>query len=194
MERLVEAIKEGEIVRVPESQAREEELFILRTFPISEEVKEEKVEKGRTIDFTDKYKKPGMRDVPRVETWRKKSYQRNNVLISLKDNFHWDISKTRISKGLSRKQLAEAIGETEDKLRIIENGGLPDDNFSLINKIENKLGINLRKDKVVESVVTLAELQKMDERRVKIELERAQGSQADEVDDNMFGNDIEVID
>ena len=191
MERLVEAIKEGEIVRVSESQAREEELFILRSFPVSEEVKEQKIEKPRTIDFTEKYRKAGIRDVPRVETWRKKSYQRNNVLNSLRDNFHWDISKTRRARGFTRKQFAEAIGETEERVRIVENGGLPDDNFSMINKIESKLGINLRKEKIVESGVSLAELQKMDEKRIKAEIDKAHGL---EKNDSMFGDDVEVID
>lgn len=214
MEKLVEAIKEGEIVRVFESQARQEELFILRRVPeISEAaVTETKTPASRTLDLTSKYKDGLRRDVPRVETWRKAPYKRNNVVNELKENFHWDILKKRRVIGLSRKQLANRVGESEDKLKIVESGNLPEDNFSLVIKIEQALQINLRKDKPLNSGVTLAELQKMDEPKARFEMDKASGldkektrsmkavervkagkDEREEKEESVFGEDIELI-
>ncbi|NCN99451.1 hypothetical protein COU62_00215 [Candidatus Pacearchaeota archaeon CG10_big_fil_rev_8_21_14_0_10_35_219] len=170
-ERIVEVIKEGEIIRVPESQARDEELFILRNFPdAAVEKNMEESRESKTLDLTYKPK----RKVPRVETWRKDVYKRNDVLASLVDNFHWEIVKKRRGLGLSRKQFADQLGKDEDVLKVVENGGLPEDNFALIARIESILGITLRKEKVTREV-TLADLQKMDEENVRKEIDKAHG-------------------
>lgn len=178
MQNIVEAIREGEIVRVPESQAREEELFILRR--ISEAVRDESPAPQqaaiapRLIDPTAKYKTGMRRDIPRIETWRKAPYKRNNVLAELKENFHWEIIRKRRGLGMTRKQFADKLGETEEKLKIVENGGLPEDNFSMIIKIERALNLDLRKDKA-RSEVTLAELQNLGEEKMRGEIDKAHG-------------------
>ena len=61
------------------------------------------------------------------------------------DNFHWMIMRTRRSKHITQKQLAEAIGEAEAAIKMAEEGVLPENNY-LLNKIQNYLGINLFKD------------------------------------------------
>jgi len=178
---LVEVIKEGEIVKMPKWQAQDEDLFILRN------ISDNKIKvEAKIIDFTS----PKKTKIKKVESWNKNSYKRNNVFNSLIDNFHWQIIKVRRSKGLTRKQLADKIGEDEKTLKIIENGGLPEDNFFLIGKIEKFLSINLRKEKPVEAGITLADLQKMDEKKVLEEIDKSRGIDSDSV----LGKDIEIID
>ncbi len=191
---LVEAIKEGEIVRITERQARDEDLFILRSIsePKNDEGQEELEGHVKKIDLIEKYRREFKKEVPRVETWRKAYYEKNNVLNLLKDNFQWGIVKARRARGMSRKQFADKIDEKEDTLKIVENGGLLDDNLILVNKIERELGIDLRKERPTESGVTLADLQKMDEKKAREEIGKAQGLHGDE--ESLFGSGVEISD
>jgi ribosome-binding protein aMBF1 (putative translation factor) len=61
------------------------------------------------------------------------------------DNFHWHIQMARRRKGLQQRQLAEKIGESEAAIVMIERASLPEDPFNLIIKLEQFLGIRLRK-------------------------------------------------
>lgn len=65
---------------------------------------------------------------------------------SMVDNFHWIIMRARRSKKLSQEQLAREISETETAIKMAEQGLLPEDNFRLAQKLENFLGIKIRKD------------------------------------------------
>ena len=181
----VEAIKEGEIVKVSESIAREEDLFILRRLVRSEnQISSEK--NARRIDAGN------VKSYSRLEEWKsaKGNFKKNNVIKDLIDNFHWGISKSRKLKGMTRKQLADKIGASEDDIKVIEMGELPRDDFVLINKIENVFGINLRKDKI-SSGTSLAELQKMNENKIKEEINKSRGKPAKE--EKLEGADIELL-
>ena len=59
-------------------------------------------------------------------------------------NFHWIMMRGRRSKHVTQEQLAKAIHEPERMIRMIEKGSIPK-NRNIITKIENYLGINLRK-------------------------------------------------
>ena len=74
------------------------------------------------------------------------SWKSNRVAKELVDNFHWEIVRERRRKNLSRKELAVGIGVSENTLKIVENGILPKDDFILVNKIQDFLKINLRKE------------------------------------------------
>ena len=52
----------------------------------------------------------------------------------------------RKKRGVTKKQLAQLIGEKEEVIRTLEYGRLPAKDFVVINKIQKALGINLRKD------------------------------------------------
>jgi ribosome-binding protein aMBF1 (putative translation factor) len=69
-----------------------------------------------------------------------------NLQIELIDNFHWAIMRKRRQKHITQKQLAEAIGEAEAAIRMAERGILPQDDYRLINKLENYLKIRLRRN------------------------------------------------
>jgi ribosome-binding protein aMBF1 (putative translation factor) len=63
----------------------------------------------------------------------------------LVDNFHWIIQRTRRARKITREQFAKAIGESEATVRILESGILPNNDYRIIKKVENYLGINLYK-------------------------------------------------
>ncbi len=65
--------------------------------------------------------------------------------LNLIDHFHWEIMKNRRRKGLSHKQLGEAIGESEIQLEMLERGKLPENSESLIKKLEQFFQMSLRK-------------------------------------------------
>ena len=178
MESIVEVIKEGEIIRMSESQAIDEDLFVLRKV----------IEQEREILDLSNIESSKPAPASRLEEWRagQINLKKNNVLADLKDNFHWEISRVRRMKNISRKQLADKVEESEESLRMIEFGELPSDDFVLISKIERVLGIDLRREKQI-SDVTLADLQKMDEEKVREEIDNVQHPE-------FLGNEIEIED
>ena len=72
--------------------------------------------------------------------------KKRNVPLNLVDNFNWVIAGERRKRKIDRRQLAEAIGESELAVKMIENKEFPDDALKIISKIEQYLGIKLRKD------------------------------------------------
>ena len=138
--KFVDAIEEGKIVKVSEFYAKREGLPILRksttiqtqSVPLRARPEREAQPRSRS-DLYDYLKKPA--------DWKEKQ-----VLSELVENFHWRIRMERRKKGVTKKQLAQMIGEKEEVIRTIEYGRLPTKDFVLINKIQKALGINLRKD------------------------------------------------
>ena len=60
-------------------------------------------------------------------------------------NFHWVLMRTRRSKKLTQKQLAENIGEPESSIVSAESGVILNNADSLVRKLENYLGVKIRK-------------------------------------------------
>lgn len=181
MEKLVDVIKEGEILRVTESQAKAEDLFILRRVEIEQRDSSQNTSK---IPQDQSYKKPSI-----LDSWKRgeTGYKKNDVISDLVPNFNWDISSKRRQKNLSRRQLAEKAGVTEEEIKNVELGILTRDDFSLISKIENVLGISLRKNNVAP--VNLAQLQKSKEEKEKA----PQKEEKSDSKKSVLGNDIEII-
>jgi ribosome-binding protein aMBF1 (putative translation factor) len=141
----VEAIEDGRIVRVTEDYARREGLLILRKqahvsdAPLSvKEKKDEGIRKNKGFVGMDDLRKP-------------LKSQKTEVMNELLDNFHWILLEKRKSRGLTRKKAAEALGESEMNIKMIENGVLPMNNFVLVNKLESYYGVSLRRNKVATS-------------------------------------------
>jgi len=61
------------------------------------------------------------------------------------ENFHWKIQRLKRARKITRGQFAKAIGESEDTVKMIEQGFLPEKNYKIISKIENYFGVSLRK-------------------------------------------------
>lgn len=134
--RIVEAIHEGKLIRAYEDDALREGLFILRYvdgLPSSAQSKKVKPEEEKKLLFDD---------------YRRPLRAKEGVMKELADNFHWLIMEKRKSRGMTRKQLATAVRASENDIKMIENGVLPSPDFVLINRIEQCLGVNLRKNPV----------------------------------------------
>ena len=184
-DKFVDAIEEGKIVKVSESYARKEGLMILRKHLDLHEKLLEK-ERNPNKDVIEENRRVGMEELRKPLHWKG-----NKILRELVENFHWEIVKARKAKGLSRKQLAEALGENDNVLRMIENGILPKDDFILLNKIQSFLGINLRKDRGSFGQ-TMRSL--IDESRVETKERKGGEEKAEKRKDNLLGEDIEIID
>ncbi|MAG37857.1 hypothetical protein CMI45_00520 [Candidatus Pacearchaeota archaeon] len=132
---IVEAIEDGKIVKVQESYALREGLLIIRKNKelFGTDEKEREREPDEKLDFDD-FRRPLKKDERQVPK-------------DLVDNFHWEIVRKRRYLNLSRRQFADSIGENEETVKALENGILPKDDFILINKVQETLGINLRKDR-----------------------------------------------
>jgi ribosome-binding protein aMBF1 (putative translation factor) len=128
-ENLVNAIEEGKIVQVTKGYALQEGLPILNN--ILDENQQEKKNIQNSIKFKD----------------INNSIIKTQVTKELIENFHWYISKKRRQLGLTRSQLSLSLNETEDTIKLIENGIVQQNDFILINKIQDKLQLNLRNDK-----------------------------------------------
>jgi len=61
------------------------------------------------------------------------------------ENFHWTIQRIKRARKITREEFARAIGESEATVRMVEQGFLPNNDYKIINKIENYLGVSLRK-------------------------------------------------
>jgi len=208
---LVDAIREGEIVTLLEEEAREEDLFILREHGgVETQTKPVTEMRARKTPF----------DAPPKSTahWHtyEPEYKKNNVVNELIDNFQWEISKARRVRNLSRLQLANVLGVSEEHVKLVENGALPSDDFVLITKLQNYLGINLRRDgktfntgsltastpasmgpaylpKISPDKVSLADLQKLKEARDKAKKMTSTVGDLQKPSQNIVGKDIEII-
>jgi len=61
------------------------------------------------------------------------------------DNFHWTIQRIRRNKKITREQFAKGINESEATVRMLEQGILPNNDYKIISKVENYLGVSLKK-------------------------------------------------
>ena len=129
----VDAIHEGRIVRVGRETAMREGLVILRKIEEKPQVKEARRNKEEQFVGFDDFRKP-------------LAGRKSQVFNELKDNFHWDLVKSRKARNLSRKQVASSIACTENDLKMMENGVLPSNDFVLVNKLQSYYSINLRRD------------------------------------------------
>ncbi|HLC54223.1 MAG TPA: hypothetical protein VJK07_01195 [Candidatus Nanoarchaeia archaeon] len=145
-EKLVDVIRDGEIVTVSEVQARAEDLFILRErhAPPAAPAPLTGHSVLRTASQIPRMT-PAQKLIPRWHSYQPE-YTKNNVAKELIDNFHWEIGKARRERNMTRLQMANALNASEDVIKMLENGELPSDDFVLINKVQSFLHINLRRD------------------------------------------------
>lgn len=187
----VEAIRDGEIVRVPHSVAIEEDLFILRTLGAEPQQVIQQSLPAQARHVADSKQGSVFSD------WKTGKFgsKKNNVIQDLIPNFHWEIAKQRKSRNLTRNKLAEIIRSSEHEVKMLELGELPADDFVLISRIEQFFGINLRKFGNVNMAVNLAELQKRKEAHEKeARLRVSSDYGAPSVpNNNLAGNDIEIV-
>ena len=188
----VEAIRDGEIVRVPHSIAVEEDLFILRTLGA-----EPQQVVQQTLPVQSR-RAPDLKQGSVFSDWKtgKFGMKKNNVLADLLPNFHWEIAKQRKARNLTRNKLGEIIRASEHEVKLLELGELPADDFVLISRIEQFFGINLRKHGLATTAVNLADLQKRKEQHEKEAKAKASSNSTSVTGakGDFSGSEIELVD
>src|SRR3989338_3282633 len=171
---LVEAIEEGRIVKVSEDYAKREGLPILRKQQPKIPKPAQKKDSEEKRLFIDDLRKP-------------LKALKSQVMTELVDNFQWEIAKKRRQLAITRKQLAASISEPEYVLKLLENGILPKDDFVIINKLQAKLNLNLRKDKkdFIQPARNLIEEPKENAKKE---------SSSKKTDEGLLGDDIQPFD
>lgn len=155
--RLFDAVSLKRIVKICESCSVEEQIPILKkptTFQLRNSESEEKSFRERTLEFAKqkREKEKTKADIEKQNTTLKEIIEENvrkklskeerkKPRVNLIPNFHWIIMRARRRKKISQKELAEEIKEAEITIKMVEKGILPEDEFRLINKLENYLGI-----------------------------------------------------
>lgn len=92
------------------------------------------------------------------------------------DNFHWVIMRVRRLKKLTKEQLAKEIGESEDIIKLLEQGVIPAGYIPIISKIESVLNVRIFREEPEKSEqvefnhvstkqLTIADLKEMKEER-----------------------------
>lgn len=203
-EEMVDAIKEGQIITIAASQARSEDLFVLRRHGAHVHV--EQAQQAPAVSFSARRKERESDSTlyRTVQRWHsyEPEYKKNNVVKDLIENFHWEIARGRKVKNLSRAQLARAINVPEHTVKMIENGELPSDDYVLVSKIEHLLGIRLRRSAPATASpgaqsmqgpattvpVSLASLQRLREEKTKDKKPSAPARSS-----SVVGSDIEII-
>ena len=151
--RVFNAIHNGRMARFCERCAIIENATIIKS-PQASRLKESETEgiyeRMQRISGTAPARRPEKRDTffrqDRLkELERDPSLEIPDKNLNLIDHFHWEIMKNRRRKGLTQKQFARSINESETAIQMIENGKLPNNAEPLINKIERALRIRLRK-------------------------------------------------
>jgi ribosome-binding protein aMBF1 (putative translation factor) len=160
-ERLYDVIYLGEVVKMCNSCAEKEDAPMIRK-PTTLQLKESEQESvrkvydkitGRGLNSDNKFqKKKNLEELKRttlkdIMASRVKFDKKpdNRPKLDLVDNFHWIIMRARKFKHLSHRQLAREIGESEMAVRMVEQGELPEDDYKIIGKLEDYLGLKLMK-------------------------------------------------
>jgi ribosome-binding protein aMBF1 (putative translation factor) len=79
----------------------------------------------------------------------------NNGKTDLVDHWYWHLQRVRRHRGLSQKQLGQAIGESEIVIQMAEKARLPENADELITKLEQFFQTSFRKRDVFKDLAIL---------------------------------------
>ena len=116
--------------------------------PSEEQIKNEHRFVPLSVDKDFYKKKESDSETPKVEEELREIVSENithGEYEDLVDNFHWHIQHARRLKKFSPKQLGEAVAEPEIIISMAEKAKLPKDYDKLVSKLEQFLGISIRK-------------------------------------------------
>ncbi|MAE49613.1 hypothetical protein CMI48_02175 [Candidatus Pacearchaeota archaeon] len=191
---MVEAIDAGKIVTVSEDHALREGLPILKHLA-EQAVEPEVAQNGLVAQDVEKDL------LLRMTEMRQAADQASHPMKKeLVPHWHWHISQARRRKGLTRKQFGQVAGVSEQQMKLLENGILPPNASMLVTKVQDGLGVRLRKDTSADTAQPMREL-------VELRDEGSSGSDAgNEIDSEekllsgskegvgVGGEDIELLD
>jgi len=145
----VEAIEEGKIVRVPLEYARREGLLIVKklddtplspSLPSSSPLTRSFVRSSPAPFTSERLARKG---ILQFDSYRRSLRQDDNTA-SLQENFHWELQRQRKMRGMTRKQVAQAVSLTEEAIKQLELGIIGKD-FVALHALESYYHINVRR-------------------------------------------------
>ncbi len=151
--RLFDAIYEGRMAKICERCSIIENVPIIKKPDVSQL---KKAEMSRVGVYDRMKRLSGFKDVKEETTFFKEDKLKEldtkpelelpeKEQLNLIDHFYWEIMQNRRRKGLSQKQLAEVISESEVAIEMIEKAKLPENAEVLIKKLEQFFQVRLRK-------------------------------------------------
>lgn len=165
--KLLDVILDDEIVKICENCVKDESIPIIkrpttsqlkeseRPYTVKERLRRMAGLRGREKEEISKIAK-NLTDVTLDDLWKRKKEReleekfelskKMNKPLNLIDNFHWHVFMARRNKKLTRKALAELLGESETAIKMIESKELPDESLGLINKLEQFFNIKLKRE------------------------------------------------
>jgi len=161
--RLLDAVGNDGIVKICRACSENEDFVILKkptTFQLKEAEKPytvyERLSRSAGISrkknkMTEKEKQENSNDIPTTlsELMDKRikinTEKHEHPVFELVDNFHWVVMMARKRRHLTHKEVADAIQESEAVIKMVERGSLPEDDFRILNKLENFFNIKLIK-------------------------------------------------
>jgi ribosome-binding protein aMBF1 (putative translation factor) len=106
------------------------------------------------LDVSSKQEKTIPKSLKELEN-RPELEKPEDLVFKLVDNFHWVIQTERRRKGLTTKQLADLLGESESALKLLEKGIVPSKSMNLITAIEQFLKVKIiKRDLLISSQMT----------------------------------------
>ncbi|MEK6885449.1 MAG: hypothetical protein AABX17_00615 [Nanoarchaeota archaeon] len=75
-----------------------------------------------------------------------------DLVFKLVDNFHWTLQTERRRKGFTTKQLADALKESEEAIKLLEKGIVPSKSLDLIRSLEQFLNIRIIRRDLIEEI------------------------------------------
>jgi len=149
--KLSDAIYENDLVKVCERCAVTENIPVLRK-PSTSQLKAAERSQGvyeRLKRLSGSWEDEGMHksildEIKKLDEHPELEKPDESRPFNLIRNFHWHVARARRNRGLSLRQLAWAIGESETALKMVERGELPEEPEKLIKKLEQFFQIKLR--------------------------------------------------
>ncbi len=143
---LFDAISSKGIVNVCRRCSIVEEIPIIRT-PKQEDENKPKLQSNVARNL---YARPQKQEDATLRNIVERNFKQNlkedfSLKNSLIMNFHWVIMRARRARKMTQEQLAKALREPEIAIKTLEIGYVPEKSLLLIKKIEQYLGIRLRK-------------------------------------------------
>lgn len=161
--RLFDAISDEGLIKICEKCSREEHIPIIRR-PTTFQLKEAERKQTFYEKASSSLNKPFERETPvkkEQEVTLREIVDRNYEQRMPKkvgprpemiNNFHWVVMRARRMKKLTQAQLAKQIAESEAAIKMAEQGILPEDDYRLVNKLENYLEIKIIRPEFVKEI------------------------------------------
>ncbi|MCK5624402.1 hypothetical protein KAI04_01005 [Candidatus Pacearchaeota archaeon] len=200
--RLFDAISDEGLTKICERCSQEEHIPIIRrptTFQLKESERKQSFYEKATISLGESTERefPAKQE---QEVTLREIVDRNYEQKVSKDvrprpeminNFHWVIMRARRMKKITQTQLAVQVAESEAAIKMAEQGILPEDDYRLVNKLENYLGIKIIRPEFTRAINPSKMSRKlsfdMDEARILTidDLRRLKQTEITDIDENI---------